>query len=141
MQERKILISRSGMVMLIIAMMVVVAFFIATCGVAMADEVPPPDAIPLLKGQVAPFSGVLLPSKILEDLLKAKADAERLNAELKAAQKELDLTVRLYENQIRKLTAELDPGFWRQAETQRWIGFSLGIIFTSGAVWGAGQLE
>ena len=139
MEERKIIIGRGGILTLLVAGVVMMVFFIATCGIVMADE--PPDATPLMQGQPAPFDGVLLPPETLEGLLTDKAEAARLGAELKATQKELDLTTRLYEDRVRKLTGQLDPGFWRQPEIQRWVGFGLGVIFTSGAVWGAGQLE
>lgn len=138
-KDTKLIVSGSGMMVFLTFMVFMILLFMGTCAVAVADE--SPDAVPLLQGQQAPYDGILLPPSTLEGLLKDKADLQRSKAEENACQTELDITNKAYEDRVRKLTAKLDPGFWRQPETQRWIGFSLGIVVAVGAVWSAGQLK
>jgi hypothetical protein len=135
----RVIVSSSAMIILLTFVVIMVLLFMGTCAVAVAQEVP--GAVPLLQGQAAPFDGVLLPPETLEGLLTDKANLQRCKAEKNACRTELDITNKAYEDRVRALTKKLDPGFWRQPETQRWIGFALGVGVAVGATWSAGQLK
>ena len=96
-------------------------------------------AVPLTKGEQALFDGILVPPKKMKSLLAKASEVERLKAQNDLLLSRLKGTKKIYEDELVK--AIEDPGFWDKPDTQRWLGFILGIFVTGGAVWGAGQLD
>lgn len=96
------------------------------------------DAIPLLKGSSAPFSGVLLPEEKVTELLRDRLELENVSGQLRIQKNMNDQLEKMY---LKRLEDASKPVAWYQTnDFHRWLGFFLGAAVTGLAVWGGSEL-
>ncbi|MHA1573299.1 MAG: hypothetical protein ACTSX8_04840, partial [Alphaproteobacteria bacterium] len=102
---------------------------------------PAPESLeitPLKKGGTAPFTGLLVVEARFIELLEAENKVRELEAKLAAHGRTAGLIEQVY---LRKLEQATAPPPWYDGATfNRWLGFSLGIVATGLAVWGATEI-
>lgn len=94
----------------------------------------PADVIPLLKGNPAPHSGLLVLEGRFTLMLKAEQRVKTVDGELEIERKLRDDLEALY---TRKLEEATKPDPWYKSG---WIYFGLGVLVTVGAIYGGAQL-
>lgn len=110
----------------------------------------------LLKGQTAPFSGILVSEDVYKEYLQLDADYQAERSKRESLERELEQTKAALMSQIKQLEAEkagvvaerdkcqyamAHPELLDRPNVNRWIGFGLGVGVCAGAVYGAGQLH
>lgn len=109
----------------------------------LADE---PDVAPIMKGQVAPWSGLLVKEGRFASMLKLQLDIEELTAKMKISEKLFDSSVKILQTQLAKAQEDLNkraqPEPWYKSRWFVWcVGLVLGMGVAIGAFYGAAQLK
>lgn len=115
------------------------AFALALPGAALAEEPEEgKEVIALEAGRVAPFSGLLVPELRFIELLEAEVKVDSARAKAEAAIQYATEIERIYKDRLRESAA---PQPWyKSPEYNLIIGFGLGLIVVSAAVYGGVQL-
>lgn len=97
------------------------------------------EVAPLMKGQPAPFSGLLVTEGRFTSLLEMEIEASDLAGQLEIQKR---LTSNLEVLYTRKLEAAVEePAWYEKPSFNRWLGFGIGVAVTVLAVYGASQLK
>ena len=106
---------------------------------AAADDSQAPMVEPLMKGDPAPFMGLLVPEERFVELLEAENEARELRAKLAAAERTGELVEKVYLRRLEQATAPLP--FYDSVTFNRWLGFGLGLAATALAVWASIEIQ
>ena len=109
----------------------------------MAEE---PDVVPIMLGQPAPWSGLIVKEKRFATMLKLQLDVEELRAQLQIRERLFDGATKAMQDQLAKAQVDLNrraqPDPWYKSHWFLWcLGFVLGIGAAVGAFYGASQLS
>jgi hypothetical protein len=97
-----------------------------------------PEIVSVLRGDPAPFQGLLVPEERFVELLEAENAVRELQARLAASERTLELVENAY---MQRLENASSPVPWYASPTfNRWLGFGMGIAATGLAVWGGLEL-
>ena len=105
---------------------------------AHADSGHEPPVSPLDTGDRAEFPGLLVPVIRMGYLLQAEIDADALKMKLAAKDEVCRQIQKIYVAKL--ITATAPPVWYESPSFNRWLGFGLGVVATSAAVWGAMQV-
>ncbi len=108
---------------------VVLAVLVALPGVATENEVQP-----IIAGDIAPVSGLLVEEARFTKFLEAEASVKELGQRLAIQVKYSDAAEKFYRAEIARASTR---EWWEDPSLNRWVGFGIGIVATSLAVWGA----
>ncbi len=104
-----------------------IAFVVALGVVAPAQATTTPEAIPLERGSVAPYTGLLLPPPRYIDLAETEIDLERCETARRADQ---DLARQIEATCLEHLDAARSGACADRCVFDRWLGFAIGIATT-----------
>ena len=113
-----------------IAIITVVTFVNLLSAPALAEEV-----VPLMKGEAAPFSGLLTPEDRMAELLEAEVERDKLKGELKVEKRYSEGLDLMYRDKL--LDATEPPPFWDSPSFNWWLGFSIGVLATGLVIYGS----
>ncbi len=90
---------------------------------------------PILKDQLAPFTGLLVPEARFVEMVEAELAVDDLKGKLKI---QTNLTTNLESIYVKRMEEMAKPPKWYQTgEFQFWLGFTLGFVATVAATYGA----
>jgi hypothetical protein len=106
------------------------------------------DSVPLNKGDLSPFTGILLSTKKAEQVREELIERDQLKIFNKALLQKIDGQDKIISNQNKqvKLLNEQNNKLMKEIESrktttfERVMWFSLGVIVTSAAVYGASRV-
>ena len=128
----------------------IVAFISLVSTPAFADEPTPPAPIeaekqilepriaPLMKGQCATFTGLLVPEKRYTKFLDAELRAADLRGKLEIEAKKHDALETMYQDKLKQASEPLP--WYKEPSFNRWLGLGIGVVITSLAIWGGSEL-
>lgn len=104
--------------------------------------------VPVYEGGTVPFDGYLVPEIRFEEFLKAEATEDLLRKELEFKDYEVKLEQEFCDKKIDVCLDELNKcrevastPWYARPDVNRWVGIGIGVVITSLAVYGAGQLD
>lgn len=115
----------------IVALCVVFAMFWTTLAIGQDQK-----AVPLSKGDPAPYDGVLIPPPRLEELIGAEIERDKLKIRLETFQRIKKVEIEAYENALKSKSK-----WYKDPQLNRIGGFIFGVLVAGVAVYGAGQLD
>lgn len=111
-----------------------ISIVIAVCLLEVPAYANPLDVIPLEESNPAPFTGILVPEARFIQLLEAESELVLLRKEHEVQQRFAASMEKMYKKQ---LSNAVEPSAWYETPVaNRWLGFVLGAVATSLAVWG-----
>jgi hypothetical protein len=105
-----------------------------------SDTVKPPKITeklikPVVKGQPAPFTGLLVPEARFVEMVNAEITVDELKGKLEI---QVNLTHNLEEMYTRRMEEMASPPKWYQTgEFNFWVGFTTGVVVSGMAIYGA----
>jgi len=94
--------------------------------------------VPAQEGKPAKFTGLLLTEEYFTELLEADLQLDLTKGELRVEKKYSISLETMYKKQLDKA---LKPTPWYKTPSfNRWLGFSIGVVVTGFAVWGATEI-
>ena len=97
------------------------------------------EIVPIKKGAVAPFSGLLVPEERFVELLQAELRAELLEGKLRIKDKTERALESMYQRHLKRATEPIP--WYEKPSFNRWLGFGIGVIFTGLAIYGTVQIS
>ena len=106
---------------------------------ALVDKANANDKVVIMKqGEVALFTGLLVPEKRFIESMEAEVAAKKLKMELEVERR---FTLNLEKMYKSKLQESTKPVVWhRTTSFNRWFGFTIGVVLTGLAVWGGAEV-
>lgn len=108
-----------------------------TWGLAEDNPTPTPqgqNVVVVTEGQAAPFTGLLVKEARMTELVEAELSVADLRGKLEIERrfaKSIEDTL-----EKRLLEATKPTPWYEQPDTNRWIGFAIGVVVTGLVVWG-----
>jgi hypothetical protein len=97
-----------------------------------------PRIAPLMKGQCADFTGLLVPEKRYTEFLDAEVTARDLRGKLDIEAKKHDALESMYQEKLKQASEPLP--WYKEPSFNRWLGLGIGVVVTSLAIWGGSEL-
>ena len=97
-----------------------------------------PRIAPLMKGQCAAFTGLLVPERRYTEFLDAELTAKDLRGKLDIEAKKHDALETMYQDKL-KQASEPTP-WYKEPSFNRWLGFGIGVAVTALAIYGGSEL-
>jgi len=96
------------------------------------------DVTPMLSGEIAPHSGLLVDEVRFATLLSSEIEVENLTGKLSIQTRLTDNMERLYLKRLEEAVREIP---WYEAPSfNRWLGFGIGVTVSVLAVYGGSKL-
>jgi hypothetical protein len=115
-------------------LIVYLAVAMATPGLAQDT----PDMVPIMQGESAPFTGMLVMESRFIDYIKLQMRVDELEQRLEIQKR---LTVNIENLYASRLQETAQQEWYQTPEFNRWLGFGIGVLVTGLAVYGASRLK
>lgn len=96
------------------------------------------DTVPVVAGEVAPFTGLLVPEDRFFELLQDEIDGEKSKDELELERKLRKKVEEIYAEALKE--ADKPPKFYQTPRFNQCAGFTVGVVFTTGAIWAGTEI-
>lgn len=111
---------------------------IALCMLLLPSLARAEDTIPLIEGEVAPFTGLLVSEDRFYELLQKEVDLEKTQVELRLERELRKKVEEIYTGALAEATKP--PPFYETPRFNLGAGFTVGVVVTVGAVWAGTEI-
>lgn len=93
---------------------------------------------PLMKGQQATFTGLLVPEKRYITFLEAETNARDFRGKLSIEAKKHDALEAMYQDKLKQ--ASKPTPWYKEPSFNRWVGFGIGVAVATIAIYGGAEM-
>jgi len=101
----------------------------------MTSPVVAQEATALKKGEIAPYTGLLMSNRRVTELLEAEIERDKLKGQLRVEQRYAEGLDLMYREQL--LRSSTPPSWWQSSRFQWWFGFTIGVVATGMVIYGS----